>query len=141
MRDLLTKDLGWKLLSLALAIAIWLIVRPVQNEATTAANPLSIHPDHTFSNLPVLIVSAAADVREFKVHPSAVAVTVRAPLEVLNELSDKEIRVLVDLSDIEAARDLRKRVEVSTPPGVTFVRVTPADVDVVVPPKKGKLSE
>jgi YbbR domain-containing protein len=136
MRDLLTKDFAWKLLSLALAIAIWLVVRPIQNEATTVANPLNFQPEQTFSNLPVLIVSAAADVREFKVHPSAVAVTVSARPEILSELSDKELRVQVDLSGIEAARDLRKRVEVSTPPGVTFVRVSPADVDVVVPPKK-----
>ncbi len=136
MRDFLTKDLGWKLFSLALAIAIWLVVRPIENEATSVANPLSVHPEHTFSNLPVLIVSAAADVREFKVHPSAVTVTVSARPEILDELSDKEIRVLVDLSDIEAARNLRKRVEISTPPGVTFVRVIPPDVDVVVPPKK-----
>jgi len=44
----------------------------------------------------------------------------------------------VGLSDIVAAQDLRNRVEVSMPPGVALVRVTPSFVDAVVPPKKEK---
>ena len=41
---------------------------------------------------------------------------------------------MVDLTGIEAAR-LRKRIEVSPPAGVTLVRVTPPEVDVIIPPK------
>src|SRR5690349_9431836 len=140
MRDWVIKDLGWKLFSLALAVVIWLVVQTIRSDSpvATAGNPLSAWTTRTFTNLPVLVVSAAADVREFKVNPNTVDVTVSGQPGIIAVLSEKEIHVTVDLTDIEAARNLRKRIDVSTPTGVTFVRVTPADVDVVVPPRRGK---
>jgi hypothetical protein len=125
MRDLLIKDLGWKLFSLALAAAIWLIVQTIRNEST-----------RTFPNLPVLAVSASADVRDFKINPGTVEVAVSGRPDVMAALADKEIHATVDLTDIEAARDSRRRVDVSIPSGVTVIRVAPSYVDVVVPPKR-----
>ena len=43
----------------------------------------------------------------------------------LQNLQSKDIRAMVDLTGIGAARDLRKRIEVSVPAGVTHVRVMP----------------
>jgi hypothetical protein len=40
---------------------------------------------------------------------------------------------MVDLTDIQSAGDLRRQVDVSTPPGVTLVMVNPIQVDVIVP--------
>ena len=37
---------------------------------------------------------------------------------------------------VETVQDLRKRVDVATPPGVTVIRVTPSYVDAVVPPNR-----
>ena len=135
MRDWFIKDLAWKLFSLALAVAIWATVRTVSTENNAGADPLRDWDVHTFTNLPVLVVSAAADVREFKVDPNTVDVTVRSRPEIIAALQAREIHVTVDLTEVESARDLRKRVDVSTPPGVTFIRVAPAQVDVVVPPR------
>lgn len=136
MRNFLTKDVGWKLFSLALAVGIWFTIHALSRDALTPARPLESWATRTFTDASVLVVSAAADVREFKVHPAAVQVTVSGRPEVMIGLEEKEIRVAVDLTDIEPARDLRKRVDVSVPPGVTVVRVVPAEVDVVVPPKR-----
>jgi len=41
----------------------------------------------------------------------------------------------VDLTDVAAARNLKRRVEVSTPPGVTLVSVKPAEVEILFPHK------
>jgi hypothetical protein len=49
-----------------------------------------------------------------------------------------QVHALVDLTDIEAARDLRRRVDISMPAGVTLVNVEPAEVDVVIPPQLKK---
>ena len=135
MREWITKDLAWKLFSLALAIAIWLTIR---HETATSASPFGAWTTRTFTNLPVLVVSSAADVREFKVDPGRVAVTVSGRPEIVAALQENEIRVIVDLTEIETARVLRKRVDVSAPPGVTFVRVVPPQVDVAVPPTRDK---
>jgi len=138
MRDMLTKDFGWKLFSAALAVAIWLIVQTIRNEPVTAVNPLGTMMTRTFNDLPVLAVSAAADVREFKVKPSVVQVTVSGRPEVVSALEEKEIHATVDLAGIESAQSLRKRIDVSTPVEVTLLHVVPADVEIVVPPKRGK---
>ena len=66
MRDWFTKDFGWKLFSLFLAVAIWLTVHKIYEEPGTASGLAGGYPV-TFANLPVLVVSAAADVRDFHV--------------------------------------------------------------------------
>jgi len=50
----------------------------------------------------------------------------------VENLQSKDIRPIVDLTGIEVANAL-KRIEVSTPAGVTHVRVVPEQVQVVVP--------
>ncbi|MGA2854461.1 MAG: CdaR family protein [Verrucomicrobiota bacterium] len=138
MRHWLTKDSIWKLFSLVLAAAIWLTVHKILEESA----PSPILPPRpvpmTFTNLPVLIVSAAADVREFHVTPNAVTVSVSGRREVMAGLRADQVHALVDLTDIEAARDLRRRVDISMPAGVTLVNVEPAEVDVVIPPQLKK---
>jgi YbbR domain-containing protein len=135
----ITKDLRWKLISLALAGAIWGAVYNItSNKQGAVANPLSPRVERTFTRLPVLVVSSAADVRECKVQPEYVAVTIRGASEIMAQVTEREIEVRVDLADIESARNLRKRVIVSTPPGVTFLSVAPAEVEVVIPAKKNK---
>ena len=135
--QLFTKDWLWKLLSLALAAVIWGVVNNVTTtKPVVVENPLSPRVERTFTRLPVLVVSSAADVRECKVQPEYVSVTVRGAPEIMTQVTDREIEVRVDLTDIESARNLRKRVIVSSPPGVTFLSVDPPEVEVVIPPKK-----
>jgi len=138
LRDIVTKDSGWKIISVALAVAIWLTVHSFSEDASKRVNPLSGLMTKTFPAVPVLVVSAAADVREFKVRPAAVQITVSGKPAAVTALDPRQIHVLVDLTGIEVARDLKKRVDVSTPPGITFVSAVPADVDVMAPPRKGK---
>jgi YbbR domain-containing protein len=134
MRDWITKDFAWKLFSLFLAVAIWLTVHKTYEEpgkfSGTAAGSTV-----TFDNLPVLIVSTAADVRNFRVDPTVVKVTISGPEEVMARLQANELRAVVDLTDIGSARDLRRLVEVSVPPSVTLVSVNPLKVAVIPPPK------
>src|SRR5690349_2122276 len=132
LRDIVTKDVGWKLLSVVLAVVIWLTVHAISKERGPD-QALGPWENHTFTNLPVLVVSAAADVREFKVKPENIDVTVRGRPEVISALVAKEIEVRVDLTDVESARNLRKRAIISVPPGIILVRANPAEVDVVVP--------
>ena len=142
MRDWFIKDFGWKLFSVLLALAIWLTVHKILEES--APPPVVVPPRPptpvatTFTNLPVLIVSAAADVREFHVTPNAVTVTVSGQPEILAALQPNQVHALVNLTDIEAARNLQRRVDITTPAGVTLVNVDPAEVNVVIPAQRKK---
>jgi YbbR domain-containing protein len=135
LRDIFIKDVGWKLFSLALATVIWFTVRPVSREPAKPGNPLAAAVPRTFTNLPVVVMSSAADVRAFKVMPDTVTVTVSGKREIVDALAERDIRVTVDLTEIESARGLQARVAVAVPPGVTFIAARPPEVDVVVPPK------
>ena len=134
LRDWITKDFGWKLFSLFLAVAIWLTVHKIYEEPGNPSGPAA-GSTVTFDNLPVLIVSAAADVRDFRVAPTTVKVTVKGSAEIMARLQANDLRATVDLTDIESARDLRRLVGVSAPPGVTLVNVDPPRVAVIPPPK------
>ena len=135
MRDLLTKDLGWKLFSLLLAIIIWLTVHRILQESST---PIA-HGDAstlTYNTVPVFIVAAASDVHLYRVTPSSVAITVSGPADVMSVLQANQVRATVDLTDIDSVKDLKRHVDVSVPSGVTLVSVEPAKVDVVIPEKR-----
>ena len=135
LRELVLHDFLLKLFSMALAVLIWFTVTEIQKEASPLPH-LTMNSDvKTFSNLPVVVMSAAQDVRSFKVNPSAVEVTVQGDAKILKNLSSKDIRVIVDLTGVEGTGGLRKRIEVSTPSGVTHVRVEPEEVEIRFPPK------
>jgi hypothetical protein len=134
LRDLFLKDLGLKLFSLAMAVLIYCTISfVIKNEAPPLPALAMAIDVRTFYNVPVLIVSSAADARHFKVVPERVAVTVQGDPKILAGLESNEIRALVDLSGIESAAGMRKRIEVSTPAGVMNVRVLPSEVRVLFP--------
>jgi hypothetical protein len=136
LRDLIVKDFWLKLFSLAVAVLIRVTVSTaIQQELNLTADTMNAVKPRTFPNLPVLVVSSAADVHEFKVQPGHVEVEVRGPASILSKLTEKDVRVTVELTSVEFAESSRRRVDVSTPPGVTLVRVFPTDVDVLAPPK------
>ena len=131
-RNLFLHDFWLKLFSLGLAVLIWFTVHfASQREVspvTFSAN------ERKFVNLPVMVVFAAEDVRTFKVNPSQVDVTVQGDVKLLKNLQGKDFRVMVDLTGIEAAH-LRKRVEVTPPPGVVHAHASPPEVEVIITPK------
>ena len=147
LRSIFFHDFWLKLFSLVLAILIWLTVWvfAIRKEVSPAA-ALSIarSEERIFYNIPVLVMSAAADVRDFKVSPGEVAIKVRGEARKLQELEKKlrddpqakDIRALVDLTGIESARGLRKKIVVTTPADITFEQADPDEVEIIVPPKR-----
>jgi YbbR domain-containing protein len=92
----------------------------------------------TFGNLPVRVVSGASDVRDFRVAPLTVKVTVSGLAEDMAKLQADQVHAVVNLTDIGSERDLHVPVDVSAPPGVTLVSVDPPKVGVIVPPPPDK---
>jgi YbbR domain-containing protein len=130
MPERLTKDFGWKLFSVILAVVIWVTVRNFYQGPQLPGG--AANSTVTYDNIPVYVVSTAADVRDFRVMPKAVSVTVRGPSEAMGILQANQIRATVDLTDYNP-KDLRHHVDVSTPPEVTLVSIEPANVSVIIP--------
>jgi YbbR domain-containing protein len=134
MRDFFLKDLGWKLLSLFLAIGIWLTVHNILTEEVAPAKP-DTQRTNIYSNQPVRIVSMKSDVHLYRVAPDEVTVILTGPANLMSDLQSSQIRAEVDLSNTnESQRDWWRPVQVSPPPGITLIEVQPARVNVIPPP-------
>ena len=136
MRDLFIKDWGWKLFSLFLAAGIWLTVHKIIEPKTTSA--AAAGSSVTYDNLPVLLVSAGANVSEYRLAQPTVSVTVSGPPEMVEVLQANQIRATVDLSDLKTNQDLKRRIEVSVPSRITLISVDPPKVGVIIPPSPAK---
>ena len=134
MRDWLTKDLIWIIVSLLLAVAIWLTVHKIQEEVEA---PVTRGVENTYGNLPVHLLSTSVDVRDYRVAPGTVAVTISGPPKAMAVLQADQIHAVVNLTGIESSHDSRRPVEVSTPTGMTLVKVEPPEVGVIIPPPSG----
>lgn len=137
LRKLVFEDFWLKLFSFALAVLIWFTVNFATKSDVSPVVTLSLAPreQRTFHNLPVLVMCPADELRALVVTPKAVEVTVEGETSLLQKLQEKDIHVVLDLTGISSAQDLSKRVEVSTPAGVTRIRVDPEEVRILFPPK------
>jgi hypothetical protein len=139
LRQLVFKDFWLKLFSFALATLIWFTVSfVIQREGASAVPSSFIGNRRTFYNLRILVVSSAADVHSYKVTPEEASVTVEGDLKTLGNLQSRDIRPVVDLTGLEPAGATRQRIDVSTPPGVAYVEVSPESVEVVGPDNERK---
>jgi YbbR domain-containing protein len=125
-RDIILRNFGWKLLSLALAIVIWLTIKALSADQQT---------ERMFVNLEINIVSGTADVRTFRVEPSTVTVTVKGQPGAVSRLAEREIRVFADLTSADVTQSFRQHLNVAVPNGITVVRLDPTEVNVTPPPK------
>jgi hypothetical protein len=128
VRDFLPQNLGWKLLSLVLAVVIWLTIKALSSEQGQT--------EKMFINLPIQIVSGTADVRAFTVEPDIARVTVRGRPGSISRLTEREIRVLVDITSADFNYSFRRHLDVSVPNGITVIRIEPAEVQLTPPPKR-----
>jgi YbbR domain-containing protein len=143
LRNIIFEDFWLKLFSLVLAVLTWLTVSSsIPKEASPISALNFAIPEHTYYRLPVVVMSSAEDVRNFRVVPNEVAVTVKGEARFLQSVQAKDIRPLVDLTGLAAVGDVYKRIEVSSPPGITLVKVIPPEVRIIFPAKKagGRLS-
>jgi len=133
LRAILTKDWGWKLFSVILAVFIWWTVHRILDgpkNAAVAATDSTL----TYGNLPVSLVSASADVRNHRLLQPTVSVTVSGPPELIDKLQANQLHATVDLTNVNAVNSEKQRVEVSVPAGVTVISIKPETLGIIPPP-------
>lgn len=128
----IAEDFNWKIFSVILAVVVWLTVYKIRDEPG-APGLLAIQ--NTFTNVPVLAVSASADVQDASIAPETVSVTVGGAPGIMSVLQTNQLHAIVDLTGIDSAHDLKRRVDIAPPPGVTLLKIDPAEVTVTIPQK------
>ena len=135
IRSWFVEDLGWKMFSLLLAVAIWLTAHRILLETTLPASA-SGGSTLIYRNLPVTIISAGTDVREYRLLQPTVSVTVTGSTDAIGKLQANQIHATVDLTDTSTVNREKQHVDVSVPPGITVVSVKPDSIGVIAPPPK-----
>ena len=131
-RKWITEDFNWKFFSVILAVVVWLTVYKIRDNPG-APGLLAIQ--NTFTNVPVSVVSAGADVHDIQVAPGRVDVKVSGPPDIMETLQANRLHAFVNLTGIDSAHDLKRRVDVAPPPDVTLLSVDPPEVTVTIPQK------
>jgi|HubBroStandDraft_5_1064220.scaffolds.fasta_scaffold314567_2 YbbR domain-containing protein len=131
MPDWLTKDFYWKAFSLLMAIGIWLTVRhESEAQATVLPNPTQ---NNTYHDVPVMVISANADVRQARINPQTVTATISGSPDVVSHLQRSQIYAYVNLSGLNSAENLPRDIEISLPKGATVIDIDPPQVSVTFP--------
>ena len=133
-REWMTKDLTWKLFSLILAVGLWITIHNLRDTPDVAVNPFARVGTVTFTNLPVVAVSANADVHSAQVVPDFVTVKLSGPSDAIAVLQSNKVHAIVNLTGIDTASGSRLDVYISAPPGVALDTVDPPKVGVTVKP-------
>lgn len=132
LKSLFFGDFWLKLFSFALAVLMWFIIYFARDVSPGRPSPWKGVPEKRTIQMPVDVLWSAEDVRAYvRVYPKEVQVTVQGDPRAVKALQRKDLRVLVDLTGIGGAHDLRKRIEVTTPSGITYLGADPDEVQVV----------
>lgn len=135
-RNLVVKDFWLKLLSLALAILIWLTVYFIIHGETSNSPLLALlgrPADEMVMTVPVRV--PVSGMRSFNVEPSEVHVTLRGDPKLLKALRTDDVRAQVDLNGIETASGLLRPIEIVLPSGIAYTHLSPDEVEVRAAPK------
>ncbi len=124
--------ISWlKLFSLALAVLVWLTVTFASQKQVGTDSSASSH------DLPVTVLASAEDVRNFKVSPNEVQVTVQGDAKTAAEPPEQG-----HPGDGGSDRSGGPRATCASasrcrvPAGVTCMRVAPEEVQVIFPPDR-----
>jgi YbbR domain-containing protein len=117
MRKLLTRNLGWKLLSLAIAYALWIAIAREPELETSISVPIE------FKNLP-RDIDISSDV------PDRVHIEIRGPSTRLTHDYLSSVAVVLDLSDTQPGERTFTIHDwnASLPFGVAFDRAVPSQI-------------
>ncbi|HTV76496.1 MAG TPA: CdaR family protein [Candidatus Baltobacteraceae bacterium] len=129
----IAEDFYWKIFSVILAVVVWLTVHNIRDEPV-ATGILAVQ--NTFTNVPVLAVSADTDMRNVHVTPDSVSITVSGSPDIIAILQTNQLHAFVNLTGIDSSYDLKRHVDIAPPLGVTLLNVDPPEVTVTIPATK-----
>ncbi len=117
MKQLLTNNLGWKLLSLLIAIALWIAVAREPELATSLSVPIE------FKNIP-------GDLDIGSNVPDRVHLEVRGPSGRLSRDNLANVALILDLSDAHSGERTYNihPYDFNLPAGLTFYRAIPSQI-------------
>lgn len=132
LKNLLFKDLPLKVVSLALAIALWAVVASLIEKGKRERG-VAMDSNKQFQGVPVAVVCSFGDATAYHVEPDKVTVFIQGTPEAIAKLQPASVHAQVDLSYWDSRENLPLPVRVIVPPGTAVVSQWPEEVRVIPP--------
>ena len=126
LRTLILHNFWLKLFSIALATVIWLAIHYSIHDELDENQSLTPH----YIRVPVSTQTSPGDKRIFRVNPSEVVVTAVGKDPVLFPATQKEIRVILDLTRFTGKESTSEKLRVSAPGDIIVLEIYPSSVEV-----------
>ncbi|HAB16093.1 MAG TPA: CdaR family protein [Verrucomicrobiota bacterium] len=125
-RSLILEHRGQKLFALGLAVLIWLTVRSTEG---IRIGDGSTDGRQVFPNVPIVVLTSAADLGRYAVSPEFVNVELSGDPDVLRRVSAQSVEAYVNLVDLGSTPQMIA-IHANPPDGTTLVALDPTRVRV-----------
>lgn len=130
-RDYILHNFWWKLFSVLLAALTWFTIQTaLQKDQNLTQSPVVTTSTRTFSGVPVLVLSPAANTNKYRANPSAISVEVSGAADLLEKLQARQIQAVIDVSEAPDEKEFRKEIQVQVPKEFKIVSTKPIYVSV-----------
>ena len=123
-RDFILNNIWWKITALFLAVVVWVTF----HSSDELESLVSLTSSRSFVRHPVTVMEAANDVRNFRLAPDEVDITVSGEVSLIRSLAGSDLHAFVDLTRIKTNKVNSAEVQVYRPRGVRLERVVPDEV-------------
>ncbi|MEK7685064.1 MAG: hypothetical protein AAB466_06555 [Verrucomicrobiota bacterium] len=120
-RDFILNNIWWKITALFLAVVVWVTF----HSSDELQSLVSLTSSRSFVRHPVTVMKAANDVRNFRLAPDEVDITVSGEVSLIRSLAGSDLHAFVDLTRIKTNKVNSAKVQVYRPRGVRLERVVP----------------
>ena len=123
-KSLLQENFWQKLFALGLAILIWLTV---SSSEAVRFGALDVESIQEIGDVPIVVLTRAADVWRYEVRPERVSVTLRGPSGLLGSVTAMRMEAYVNLVEQDQASG-EVEIHVNAPVGTRVIQVDPPRV-------------
>jgi YbbR domain-containing protein len=125
LRDLVLYNFWWKLLSLLVAILMWLTIQTaLRRDETLRETPVVDSITRSFPTVPVTLLTATKNPNHYQVNPSTVEVEISGSRDELAKVQEKQVHAFVDISDVGDEKQFRRPIEAQVPGDLKVERVS-----------------
>ncbi len=133
LRRLILHNFWLKFSSVALGMVMWLAIHhSIHSDTDILRSQLNLNRllAQEYIRVPISVKTAPGDKRLFRITPSDAVVIVVGEDAALRRAAIKDIRVNVDMTDLDAKESVPRKLQADAPPDINVLDISPAEVQV-----------
>jgi YbbR domain-containing protein len=128
LREYISNNVWWKVLSLLLAALTYLTIQMLLlRDQTLREAPVEGSYTRSFPAIPVTLLTSTSNLNRFQVDPRSVMVRVSGAREALARLNERQVHAFVDVSDAGDEKQFRRPVQAQVPDEMQVDGLSPSN--------------